>query len=88
MISGIFLLFGKASFGPKDPIMCLEAQQRYFSYRALLVAIRVCFFFFFLRGASHKMVARYAAKLGIAQMCLCETKYKGDMGPLRSRDGC
>ena len=46
-----------------------------FSYRAILVAIvsqivRACF-----HGVS--AIARYVAKWGIAQMCLCETKYQG-----------
>ena len=34
---------------------------------------RACFY-----GASHNLIARYVAKWGIAQMCLCETKYQGE----------
>ena len=55
--------------------MSLEAQQRYFSYRAILAAIvsQNSFVLVFVR--SRTIIARYVAKWGIAQMCLCETKY-------------
>ena len=53
----------------------LEAQQRYFPYRAILVATvsQNVFFFFFFRT----IIARYVANWGIAQMCLCKIKYQG-----------
>ena len=55
----------------------LEAQQRYFSYRAILVA-RVSQKMFVLVLVGYRtIIARYVAKGGIAQMCLCETKSKG-----------
>ena len=55
----------------------LEAQQRYFSYRAMLVAIvsQKSFVLVFMRYRT--IIARYVAKWGIARMCLCETKYQG-----------
>ena len=56
----------------------LEAQQRYFSYRAILAAIVsqssiLCLFLWGIRT----IIARYVAKWGIAEMCLCESKYQG-----------
>ena len=55
----------------------LQAQQRYFSYRAMLVAIvsqnSVVLVFMGYRTT----IARDVAKCGIAQMCLCRTKYQG-----------
>ena len=53
----------------------LEAQQRYFSYRAILVAIVSQFFFVLVFVGYRTSIARYVAKWGIAQTCLCETKY-------------
>ena len=55
----------------------LEAQQRYFSYRAILVAIvsQNPFVLVFMRYRT--IIARYVAKRGIAQMWLCETKCQG-----------
>ena len=52
-----------------------EAQQRYFSYRVILVAIvsQNSFVLFFLYRA---IIARYVATWGIAQMCLCEIEIK------------
>ena len=60
----------------------LEAQQRYFSYRVILVAIvsRNSFVLVFF-GVSHKYRA-IRSKTGIAQMCLCETKYQGGLSRL------
>ena len=49
-----------------------KAQQRYFSYRAILVAIVSQFFVCFMEYRA--TIARYIAKWGIAQMWLCETK--------------
>ena len=61
-----------------DFSLVLEAQQRYFSYCAILAAIvsQNSFVLVFF-GVSHNYLARYVAKWGIAQMCLCETKYQG-----------
>ena len=55
----------------------LEAQQRYFSYRAMLVAIvsRNAFVLVFM--GYRTIIERYVAKWGIAQIRLCETKYQG-----------
>ena len=53
----------------------LEAQQRYFSYRAILVAIASPNYFVLVLVGYRTIIARYIAKWGgIAQMCLCETK--------------
>ena len=57
--------------------MALEAQQRYFSYRAILVAIVSQNSFVLVFMGYRTIIARYVAKWGIAQMCLCETKYQG-----------
>ena len=54
-------------------ILLLEAQQRYFSYRALLVAIVSQNFFALIFMGYRTIIARYVAKWGIAQTCLCET---------------
>ena len=56
--------------------MGLEAQQGYFSYRAILVAIVSQNSFAFVFMGYRTLVAQYVAKWGIAQMCLCETKYE------------
>ena len=55
----------------------LEAQQRYFSYRAILVAIVSQNSFVLAFVGYRTIIARYVAKWGIAQMCLCEIKYQG-----------
>ena len=55
----------------------LEAQQRYFSYRAILVAIVSQTSFVLVFMGYRTIIARYVAKWGIAQMHLCETKYPG-----------
>ena len=55
----------------------LEAQQRYFSYRAILVAIVSQNSFVLVFVGYRTIIARYVAKWGIAQMCLCEIKYQG-----------
>ena len=55
----------------------LEAQQRYFSYRAILVAIVSQNNLVLVFVGYRTSIARYVAKCGIAQMCLCETKYQG-----------
>ena len=55
----------------------VEAQQRYFSYRAMLVAIVSQNAFVLVLMGYRTIIARYVAKWGIAQMCLCETKYQG-----------
>ena len=55
----------------------LEAQQRYFSYRAILVAIVSQKSFVLVFTGYRTIIARYVAKWGIARMCLCETKYQG-----------
>ena len=54
----------------------LEAQQRYFSYRAILVAIVSQNSLVLVFMGYRTIIARYVAKWGIAQMCLCETKYQ------------
>ena len=57
--------------------LSLEAQQRYFSYRAILVAIVSQNFFVFVFMGYRTIIARYVAKWGIARMCLCKIKYQG-----------
>ena len=53
----------------------LEAQQRYFSYRAMLVAIVSQNVLVFM--GPRTIIARYVAKWGTALMCLRETEYQG-----------
>ena len=55
----------------------LEAQQRYLSYRAMHLAIVSQNSFVLAFVGYRTIIARYVAKWGIAQMCLCEIKYKG-----------
>ena len=57
-------------------VLGLEAQQRYFSYRAMLVAIVSQNSFVLVFMGYRANIARYVAKWGIAEMCLCETKYQ------------
>ena len=60
----------------------LEAQQRYFSYRAILAAIVSQNSFMLVFMGYRTAVARYVAKWGIAQMRLCETKkQRGGIAP-------
>ena len=67
---------GRLMYGP------LEAQQRYFSYRAILVAIVSQNYFVLVFMGYRTIIARYVAKWGIAQMFLCETKYpSGGIAP-------
>ena len=58
-------------------LVSLEAQQRYFSYRAILVAIVSQNFFVLVFMGYRTIIARYVAKWGIAQVCLCKTKHQG-----------
>ena len=55
----------------------LEAQQRYFSYRAMRVAVVSRNSFVLVMMGYRTVIARYVAKWGISQMCLCKTKYQG-----------
>ena len=57
--------------------LILEAQQRYFSYRAKVVAIVSQNYLVLVFLGYRTIIARYVAKWGIAQMCLCETKCQG-----------
>ena len=57
--------------------LSLEAQQRYFSYRAILVAMVSQNSFVLVFMGYRTIIARYVAKWGIARMCLCKTKYQG-----------
>ena len=60
--------------------MCLEAQQRYFSYCATLVAIvSQNYLVFVFVGYRKTVIARYIARWGITQMCLCETMHRGGL---------
>ena len=61
------------------PHLALEAQQRYFSYRAILVAIVSQNLFMLVFMGYRTIIARYVAKWGIAQMCLCQTKYQEEV---------
>ena len=60
-----------------NPFCTLEAQQRYFSYRAMFVAIVSQNSFVLVLMGYRTIIARYVAKWGIAQMCLCKTKCQG-----------
>ena len=68
-------------FGPfsldKNRRKNLEAQQRYFSYRAILVAIVSQNFLVLVFMGYRTFIARYVAKWGIAGMCLCKIKCQG-----------
>ena len=55
----------------------LEAQQRYFPYRAIPVAIISQNSFVLVFMGCRTIIARYVAKWGIAQVCLCDAKYQG-----------
>ena len=55
----------------------LEAQQRYFSYCAILVAIVSQNSFVLVFMEYRTIIARYVAKWGIAQIRLRETSYQG-----------
>ena len=55
----------------------LEAQQRYFSYHAILVAIASRNYLVLVFVGYRIIIAPYVAKWGIAQMLLCNTKYQG-----------
>ena len=73
-LSQAFLCAPNAS---KNLDLSLEAQQRHFSYRAMLTAIVSQNSFVLVFVGYRTIIARYVAKWGIAQMCLCETKYQG-----------
>ena len=78
MTPAIFVTFGVWGAKPLFSVgRILEAQQSYFSYRAILVAIvsRNAFMLVFM--GYRTIIARYVAKWGIAQIRLCETKYQG-----------
>ena len=55
----------------------LEAQQRYFSYRAIFVAIVSQDSLVLVLMGYRTIITWCIAKRGIAQMCLCEAKYQG-----------
>ena len=60
----------------------LEAQQRYFSYRAILVAIVSQNSFVLVFMGYRTIIARYVAKWGIARMCQCKIKCRGGVSHL------
>ena len=68
----------------KIELWVLETQQRYFAYRGILVAIVSQNSLVLVFVGSCTIISRYVAKWGIAQMCLCETKYKGPRGGYRT----
>ena len=67
-------LFLRGSLEVISGSLYIEAQQRYLSYRAILVAIvsqtLPCLFLWY-----RTIIVRYVAKRGIAQMCLCELSH-------------
>ena len=69
------LLFGEPV--QCSPVAILEAQQRYFSYRAILLAIVSQNSFVLVFVGYRTIIARYVAKWGIAEMRLCETSFQG-----------
>ena len=68
---------------PAFGVPSLEAQQRYFSYRAILAAIVSQNFFVLVFMGYRTIIARYVAKWGIAQMCLCKLSTKGVLTSLK-----
>ena len=63
-------------------LIFLEAQQRYFSYCAMLVAIVSQNSFVLVLMGYRTIIERYVAKWGIAQMFPCETQYeRGGIAP-------
>ena len=52
----------------------LEAQQRHFSYRAILGSIALQKSSVLVFMVYHTVIARYVAKWSIVQVCLCELK--------------
>ena len=72
-----FLTEALTLWGKKESSRDLEAQQRYFSYRAILAAIVSQTSFVLVLKGYRAIIARYVAKWGIAQVCLCETKNQG-----------
>ena len=54
-----------------------EAQQRNFSYLTILVAIVSQILLVLVFVGYRTIIAQDVAKWGIAQMCLCKTKYHG-----------
>ena len=67
----------KRSKNPWRTVSTFEAQQRYFSYRAILVAIVSQNSFVLVFMGYRTIIAQYVAKWGIARMCLCKIKYTG-----------
>ena len=59
----------------------LEAQQRHLSYLPILVAIVSQNAFVLIFLGYRTLIARYVAKWGIAQMCLCELSTKAGVSP-------
>ena len=76
-IAFFFFLRSQCFCHPVWALPLLEAQQRYFSYRAIAVAIISQNSFVLVFMGYCTIIARYVAKWGIAQMCLCGTKCQG-----------
>ena len=55
-----------------EATLTLEAQQRYFSYYAMLVATVSQNSFVLVFVGYRTIITRYVAKWGISQMCLCK----------------
>ena len=69
----IFLIVTRPKYPPyRETGVALEAQQRYFSYRAILAAIVSQNLFVLVFMGYRTIIARYVAKWGIAQMRLCK----------------
>ena len=60
----------------KTRTLLFPDQQRYLSYRAMLVAIVSQNSFVLVLMGYRTFIARIVAKWGIALMCLCEIKYQ------------
>ena len=69
--------WGEGFVGHEVGCRLLEAQQRYFSYRAILVAIVSQNYFVLVFLGCRTIIARYVAEWGIAQMCQYETECQG-----------
>ena len=68
---------GTPLFSELVPERALEAQQRYFSHRAILLATVSQNSFVLVFMGYRTIIARYVAKWGIAEMRLYETSYQG-----------
>ena len=77
VLQGVLLRVPNVRNSQAAPPVPSEAQQRYFSYRAILAAIVSQNSFVLVFMGYRTLTARYVAKWGIAHMRPCETSYQG-----------